>query len=115
MYSTKKDGNPKINGRYITFFGNNFDNPGVYDWDGEQWNPAYTRVDDEPGFVDWFRPFKPTHYIPLADLTIWKTVSQKPEVYGKYWVRRENGKEEIKVWNGSGWAYCKDVKYWRNV
>jgi hypothetical protein len=112
MYSIEKDGNPKEIGKYLVFFSNDFDDAGVLNWTGAIWeklNPLglmefnYTVVDG------------PSHYIPIKDLTVWKTASQKPEKYGKYTVRRENGQEDTHIWNGSGWSYYKDVKYWREL
>lgn len=35
----------------------------------------------------------------------WEKTETRPKKYGKYFVRRKDGKIHWETWNGSGWAY----------
>ena len=40
----------------------------------------------------------------------------KPDEYGKYWVRRKDGKLHTETWNGSGWAYNHNsITHWAEM
>ena len=43
-------------------------------------------------------------------------LDSRPPKYGKYFVRRKDGKVHWETWNGSGWAYNGNViTYWMEV
>jgi hypothetical protein len=46
----------------------------------------------------------------------WNKPETRPTKYGKYFVRRKDGKIHWETWNGSGWAYNGNViTHWMEV
>lgn len=52
----------------------------------------------------------------LHSINRWALVSEKPTKYGKYFVRRKDGKVHWETWNGSGWAYNgNSITHWSEI
>ncbi len=46
----------------------------------------------------------------------WGVEKKEPSKYGKYFIRRKDGKLHWETWNGSGWAYNgKVITHWMEI
>lgn len=46
----------------------------------------------------------------------WDKKETRPTEYGKYLIRRKDGKVHWETWNGSGWAYNhNEIRYWLKI
>lgn len=74
--------------------------------------------DECSGFIDGFKEAMKliNKDSVLHSINRWATIDEKPNKYGKYFVRRKDGKVHWETWNGSGWAYNgNSITHWSEI
>lgn len=60
-------------------------------------------------FADQFRQTAVSCWVAFD----WNKIETRPTAYGKYLIRRKDGKIHWETWNGSGWAYNhNEIRFW---
>ncbi len=84
----------------------------------EERDAAYREVKDEvEGLKAKNEIYVKWHDQLLDRLDSWISYPEnRPEIYGKYFINRKDGKVHWETWNGSGWAYNeKVITHWMEI